>query len=342
MLTMGRPRTTRHDLPPHMHQKGGMYYYVTSSGGKRKWIKLHAELAKARVLWAQLENGGGDYFDTNAKFTDRLDLYLTSQKFLELADKTRTQYECVAKTLREYFSNAKMEAITPAHIAIWMDNHRSRIQANTGKAIISNVFDIAVRHGIINLNPARAIKYNRIQGRDRLITDQEYRAIWGKADDHVRIAMDIGYLTGARIQDILDINLADISDDGLFVRVGKVKRSTKKKQLFLWSPGLHEVIKRARALPRAIRGLHLICDRQGKPYKYGTFNTHWLEAVRAAGVMEVHFHDIRAKAATDAKSLGLNYQALLGHASKAMSDKYLRQREIERVETLPAQVRAEL
>ena len=340
MLTMGRPRTTRHDLPPHMHQKGGMYYYVTSSGGKRKWIKLHAELAKARVLWAQLENG--DYATQTSLFNERLDLYLASPKFTALAERTRIQYECVAKTLRAYFDGASMESIQPKHIAIWMDNHHSAIQANTGKAIISNVFDIAVRYGIVNANPARQIKYNRVGGRDRLITDQEYRAIWKAADDHVRIAMDVGYLTGTRIQDILDIHLGDLSPEGIFVKVGKVKNSTKKKQLFLWSPGLEEVIARAKALPRSVRGLYLICDRQGKPYSYSTFNTHWLKAVRSVGIEGVHFHDIRAKAATDAKALGINYQALLGHASKAMSDRYLRAREIERVTTLPEQVRMEL
>jgi integrase len=334
MQPMGRPRTTRLDLPPHMHQKGGMYYYVTT-GHPRKWIKLHSDLAKARVLWAQIENGPGG---AGGNFATHLDEYLASRRFAELADKTRRQYEFVAGQLREFFSGSTLDIIEPAHVATWMDEHPSKIQANTGKAIISTVFEIACRQGQSRQNPAKLIRYHRITGRDRLITDAEYRAIWKAAEPHVQIAMDIGYLTGARVQDILDIKLQDIEADGVFVKVGK----TKKRMLFLWSDGLREVIARAKALPRSIRGMHLICDRQGKPYRYGTFNGHWLDAVRDAKVEAVHFHDIRAKAATDAKAMGMDYQALLGHASKAMSDRYIRQREISKVGALPAMKLAEL
>ena len=39
---------------------------------------------------------------------------------------------------------------------------------------------------------------------------------------------------------------------------------------------------------------------------------------------DVHFHDIRAKAATDAKRDGLNYQSLMGHATEVTSNGYLR------------------
>jgi len=310
-----------------MHLKDGWYYYVPSVGGKRKWIRLDRDLAKARIMWAVHENGGDTWSD---KFNDRLDIYFVSAKFTSLAEKTRIQYENVAKTLREFFNGATLKSIKPSHIALWMDNHKSKIQANTGKAIISNVFEVACRHGLVENNPAKAIGYHKIAGRDRDIDDDEYRKIWNASPDHVRIAMDIGYLTGCRITDILDIRLQDIKDDGVFIKVGK----TGKKMLFLWSEGLSEVIFRAKAMPRSIRGMHLICNRQGQPYRYGTFNRHWLDVLNALGVEGLHFHDIRGKAATDAKEMGMDYQALLGHASRAMSDRYIRQREISRVSPL--------
>jgi integrase len=39
------------------------------------------------------------------------------------------------------------------------------------------------------------------------------------------------------------------------------------------------------------------------------------------------FRDIRAKAATDAKKGGQDYQKLLGHANPAMSERYIKRRE---------------
>jgi integrase len=281
-------------------------------------------------LWAQIENG---HLGNSNLFTVRLDEYLVPPKFLALADKTRRQYEHVAIKLREFFKGATMGVITPAHIALWMDNHPSLIQANTGKAIVSNVFLVAVRHGLVDRNPCKEISYHVPSKRDRLITDDEYRAIRSRAQPFVQIAMDIAYLTASRVQDILDIMLRDITDKGLFIQQGK----TGKRMLFSLNDDLREVLTRARTLPRSIRGMHLLCNRKGQPYLYGVFNWHWLKAVRAAGVQGVHFHDIRAKSATDAKGQGLDYQKLLGHTSRAMSDRYIRGREIEIIAPLTAQ-----
>jgi integrase len=45
----------------------------------------------------------------------------------------------------------------------------------------------------------------------------------------------------------------------------------------------------------------------------------------------VVFHDIRAKAATDSKGEGLDYQALLGHSKRDMSDRYVKARTTDKV-----------
>lgn len=309
-----------------MHFSDGCYYHVSSFAG-RKWTKLDKDLAKARIQWAQVESGGSI---ATGLFSTALDEYLVSKGFLALAPSTRKQYESVATKVREFFKGAMLSAITPAHIAIWMDNHPSNVQANTGKAIINNVFTAAVRHGLVNANPAKQISNNAVGKRDRLITDQEYAAIYEQAQPHVQIIMDIGYMTGSRIQDILDIKLQDISQDGIAIRQGK----TKKKMQFSASVALDAAISRAKALPRPVRGMHLLCDHGGKPYPYATFWRHWTDAVTKSGVEGVHFHDIRAKAATDAKDLGLDYQKLLGHTTQAMSDKYIRSKEVSRVASL--------
>ena len=326
MRTMGRKRKSDLGLPPRMHLSDGCYYHV-SSFGSRKWTRLDPDINRARLLWAQIENGGSI---TTGLFTTALDEYLVSKKFLSLAPNTQKQYESVSTKLREFFKGAMLSSITPAHIAIWMDKYPSAVQANTGKAIINNVFSVAVRYGIVNANPAKQIANNEIRDRDYLLTEQQFRAIYSAAPDHVQIAMDIGYLTGSRIQDILDIKLQDVSTEGVYIQQGK----TKKKMLFVPSDALNETITRARNLPRPVRGMHLLCDHSGKPYPYATFWHHWTAACEAAGVEGAHFHDIRAKAATDAKEMGLDYQRLLGHTTLAMSDKYIRTKSVQKVASL--------
>ncbi|MDZ4097665.1 MAG: hypothetical protein U1E13_03070 [Methylophilaceae bacterium] len=46
------------------------------------------------------------------------------------------------------------------------------------------------------------------------------------------------------------------------------------------------------------------------------------------------FHDIRAKALTDAKRMGLDAQSLAGHSSAAMTEHYIKQREFKIVKGL--------
>lgn len=324
---MGRRRVNNiGNLPPRMHFKGGAYYYVTS-GKPRKWIRLDESLAKARLKWAELENG--NYGNTD-RFSVRLDQFLVSPAFQELAKNTRAQYTSAAAMLRLVFGDMSMASIKPFHIATWLDDHPHKTAANTGKAVMSRVFDHAVRQGLVDRNPCKEISYNRIPPRDRLISDDEYRRIYEQACDVVQIAMDMAYYSGMRISDVLKVRLQDLGPDGLY----SVQKKTGKRQIFAYTQPLREVIDRARSLRCSVKGMHLLCDRSGQPYEYHMFNRRWLKAVRAAGVEDVRFHDIRAKSATDAKGMGLDYQALLGHSSRSMSDRYVRSREYQRVEPI--------
>ena len=324
LLAMGRKRQSNHSLPPRMHLKAGTYYYVTSAPA-RKWIRLDKDLARAKLLWAQLESGkplGGSFFPA------LLQQWMASDQYMALADATKKTYQTLIDLLPSVF-DGPLEAIKPMHVARFMDAHESKAQANLGRVILSNVFDFAIRRGVVDCpNAAKMVPKFTIKGRDRFLTDEEFNLIRENGNDVVKVAMDIAYYTGARITDVLKLRLADCRDEGLFVEQHK----TGKRQLFTWSDSLRDAIATAKKLPRPIRGLHLLCTNKGKPYTYSAFYTIWNGACTRAGVKDVHFHDIRGKAATEAKQQGQDYQALLGHASKAMSDKYIKRREIERVE----------
>lgn len=301
IISMGRRRQSNLDLPPRMQLKHGAYYYVTSTT-PRKWIRLHDDLNKARVLWAELENRG---IETSPSLVDILDRWLASNAMNDRAESTRRAYEGVAKQLREFFTDARVSEVTPAHIAQWLDNHHSKAMANMGKAVLNNVFNAAVRQGVVNLNPCREVKDLPTKSRDRYITDAEFLAVREHADPVLRVAMDISYLTGARISDILKIKLADIQGEGLSVQ----QKKTGKKQLFIHTPALNEAFEAAKALPRPVRGMTLLCTRTGSQYSTNTFRNMWQAAVKESGVKDIHFHDIRAKSATDAKKLGMDYRA---------------------------------
>jgi integrase len=53
--------------------------------------------------------------------------------------------------------------------------------------------------------------------------------------------------------------------------------------------------------------------------------------LEAAKVDDFHFHDIRAKALTDAKRSGIDAQSLAGHTTETMTAKYIKRREVDQV-----------
>ena len=323
MVRMGRRRRTLLDLPPRMHKKGDAFYYVTN-GTPRKWIGLGKDISEAKRRWAEFESEGS----IGTSLESLIDEWMRSDDFLKLSDNTKRQYTSVSKQLKAVFKDfTSVSDIKPHHVAAWQDAHASKVNANTGKSILSSVLKIAVRRGLIERNPALEVDNITIKGRKRYITDAEYVAIREKANPILRVAMDLSYVTGSRIGDILAIKLSNITPEGLMVKQEK----TGAFQCFTWNDALTEAIDNAKAIKRPIRGMYLLCTERGQRYRYAHLNSWWIEARTAAGIPDVHFHDIRGKSATDAKKSGIDYQALLGHTTKAMSDSYIKLEEAQLV-----------
>lgn len=324
--TMGRRRQSNLDLPPRMHQKSGTYYYVTTTL-PRKWISLGKDIKEARKKWADLEAGT----DASDRLSTLLDHWMESEAFGELSANTQKMYRSVIRQLKIAFDDMTVGEIKPKHVAQWLDEHGSKVMANTGKSVLTTVLQLAVRRGMIEHNPAKDIENIAVKRRKRYITDEEYLAIRNNAAAPLAAAMDLSYVTGARIGDILSIKLRDITEDGLMIRQEK----TDKLQLFKRNAALDLAIENAKKIERPVRGLHyLLCTERGRKYQYAQMNEWWIAARTAASIPDVKFHDIRGKAATDAKKLGQDYQALLGHTSKAMSDSYIKLEEAQVAEPL--------
>lgn len=330
MAAMGRRRTSNLDLPPRMHLRSGTYYHVTTTTEKRIWSSLGKDKKVALRKWAEIEGRTpGEVQKDNLAYL--LDEWEGSEKFGRLSENTKKVYRTAIRQLKEAFADFQSVAdIKPHHIAAYQDSHNSKVMANTGKSVLSTVLKIAIRRGYIERNPAQEVENIEVKRRKRYITDSEYLAIRDKATPVLAAAMDISYVTGLRIGDILSIRLSDISKEGLMIRQEK----TKRLQLFQWNPALIRAIEQAKAIERPVRGLYLLCTQKGQPYSYAMLNAWWMQAREKAAVENVHFHDIRGKAATDAKRNGQDYQALLGHTTKAMSDSYIKLEEAQQVEPL--------
>lgn len=319
-MGMGRPKLHDKHLPQRMRKKGNAYYHV----GLR-WTPLGSDLAIAKLRWAELEG-----VNNHKTFNAALDKFLASKDFAKLAANTQRSYRAQETILRKTFGQMNCASITPAHIYQFLDKHPSPSAANVGVNVMSKSLEIARKLGWVRDNPCVNTPRNATEGRRRYLNDSEYQTINQHASEALRAIMRVTYLTGQRMVDIIKMRLSDITDEGILV----VQQKTGKKQLFLWTDELREAIAEAKALERPIRGMTLFCTRTGRPYNDSNLRKQWATACEKAGVENAQFRDLRSKAATDAAELNQDYQAILGHTSKAMSDKYVKQFATQKVTPL--------
>jgi integrase len=306
-----------------MHIKGDMYYHVTTTL-PRKWTKLSKDLQEAKVKWAELEG----VTDDSGLFSALVRRYL-DECLNDKAENTRKQYTIQAAVLQDVFGTIPIKSITPPMIADYLDSHKSKTSANNEIALLSTMFEKALRWGWCDRNPVKGIRRNYVKQRDRYITDEEFDNLRASLPDYIQCMMDICILTAARVTDIINIKMQDVTPSGLYI----TQMKTGNRQQYDISPELRSVIDTAKGLAkdRRVRSMHLICNKQGKQVRYETFREKFKAACVAMGIPNTHFHDIRAKSATDFYSEGGNHQKLLGHKNRATSDRYVKARAIDTV-----------
>ena len=197
--------------------------------------------------------------------------------------------------------------------------------------MLSSVYQQALRWGWVDSNPCRGVRRNPERPRDRHVSDREIAALREACDGQMRCIIELVLLTGLRKGDVLAIRLSDLRPDGLYVEISK----TRRRLLFEWTPALTDVIDHTKRLRRVVGSLYLFANRKGQPYTTVGFDSIWQGLKKRSG-LTFTFHDLRARALTDAKHQGgRDYaQALAGHQDGSTTERYIRNRDVERVRPL--------
>lgn len=312
---MGRHRTRNLHLPfpPCVYLKHGAYWYVKAG----KWTKLGSTLPEALAAHARL------YAAPKEGMVALIDEALP-HICRNVKPSTAGQYEDAAKILRRKLVQFAPEQVMPRHVAqLKMDLASTPNMANRCLSVLRQVFDYALEQQRVDTNPAIGIKRFRETKRTRLLSLEEYAAIYRHAGPRLQIIMDLCIRTGERISDVLKIRRSDLTAEG--IRFEQMK--TGARRIVPWTPELREVVDRAKSLPGSVRGLTLLCNRRGNAPDYSTVKGQWDAARKAAGVPDARIHDLRAVAATWARKQGKDATALLGHSSPAQTRRYLRDKE---------------
>lgn len=306
-----RPRKYNRELPPCVYLKCGSYYYVKNG----KWRNLGKDKKAALVEYARTASA------PTSGMAGLIGRWLANT---DISDGSLPVYRSGAKVLSEAFSEFEPNEVTARHVMAFMHHYKNKpSRANLFRAVLLNVMEYGFMENVVERNVVRDVKPFKTKARDRYLSDAEFLAVQSVAPPVLKSMMDLLYLTGQRISDIIAIRHSDLTDSGILFK----QQKTGHRMLVSWSDELRVAVAEARKTSKNIKGMTLFSNRQGKPWDYSTISLLWRKAVKASGIENARIHDIRAKAATDAKSQGIDSKELLGHQSESSHNRYLRSKE---------------
>lgn len=367
---MGRKPTTNLNLPPRMRARHRgdkiWFYYDTGKKKPRTEIPLGNDFVLALRKYADLEMEGRELAAVVATFGYAAERY-QREVVPTKAPATQRNNALYLAMLLKFFNDppVPLGQIEPIHVRQYLDwrvqvakqaaearNSARRSKGNLEKptsgdegktianrevALFSAIWNQAREWGYTDkANPCAGVRKHRETGRDIYIEDEIYQAVYQAADEPLRDAMDLAYLTGQRPGDTLAMSETDIREGVLSVKQAK----TNAKLRISIKGKLEALIERmlARKRKNSVHVLLLVVNEHGQRLgrdalrvrfdkareKAATDNPKLAKAIRA-----FQFRDLRAKAGTDkAESSGdiRKAQKQLGHATVSMTEHYVRNR----------------
>ena len=287
-----------------MHHKGRAFYLVEGTGSRRRWLKLADDYTEALVEYSKRMPMPG----RGTTFAELARQYQLAE-FPKLAPATQASYALALENLLKAFGDAPVRQIRAVDVGRYMDLRSSRHSANREKAVLSKILELGIRWGWCEENVARKISYHSYERRRRIISKAEWKKIQLAAHgDLVPVFMDLAFVTGLRVGDVLGLRWNQVTDEGIHVLQSK----NHVEGIYELTDTLAAILERARRL----RGRKatvtkfrpetpIIHTRKLQPYTYYGFRSIWRSTVERAKLQDIHIHDIRRTSITAAKASGI-------------------------------------
>ena len=303
---------------PRLRWKGNAAYFDTQAK-PRQWIALGSHWPTAHRRYLELIEQPARVGTVDAALASHLSAIAE-----RVTAGTRSQYRAWRMHLSAVFGHLPLSSVTPADILRYLDDC-PRTSARGEVALLSGAYRWAMRHGMADSNPCVGMRSDKPRAkRTRYLSDAEVARIRAASPPLLQTAIDLDYLTGLRASELIALRWADFGAD----HVQRVKDGLRSR--YLLTDDLAAVLAAARALQPDL-GLYVLMHH-GKPLNQYTLGEWWRKSVATSGVSDARWHDLRAKAATDADAQGQDATALLGHRNPQTTRTYLRGREIRQIE----------
>lgn len=224
----------------------------------------------------------------------------------------------------------KMKVAAVSHADIDGFHHRlsarAPTHANRTLAVLSRMFNLAIRWGWRGDNPCKGVERNQEHKRTKYLSNAEIARLSGALaklrDQNAANAVRLLLLTGARQGELLAAKWADIDlNAGTWAKPGATTKQRTDHRIPLSAAACQLL---AEMRQQANDEVEWVFPARGGGHRPHV-NEAWIRARKAAKLDGIHLHDLRHAYASILASAGLSLPvigALLGHATPVTTHRY--------------------
>lgn len=228
---MGRPRTAGIMLPKDVQivvkPSGRTYYYFapkrgTKNAGKR--IPLGSD-ASHPDFWRRLREVSTPTETWRGTLSALIADFKDSQDWSRLRPASQQGYGHFLARLDKDGGDRSVAAMSRRDIYALMDRMKATpVSANYMLAVLRTLLEYGVQRGYRDDNPAIGVKRFKIdESGHSPWPDAGYSFVMEHAPTYLRRMAFLGRATGQRISDLVKMRPADLLDDGVNLRIGKLR-----------------------------------------------------------------------------------------------------------------------
>lgn len=305
-----------------------MYYYHRATGEPLKGKPGSAEfLASMAVAEAKTRNrDSGTLNGVLREFEE-------TAKYRRLAESTKKEYRRIFTFWSDKFGTCPLPGLEDKafrrDVLKWHDSYSADNprEADNRVTILARILSWAASDGPLDKNVLE--KFERAYKSDRsemIWLPEHVNAFLAVAEPEMKLAMVIALHTGLRQGDILRLMWHNYDGHKIIVTPGKSKREG--------SAGKRLPIPCTAALKETLNSLSkrsplILTTKTGRAFKKRYFADQWEKTCKAAGIENLHFHDIRGTTVTMLFRGGCDVAkvaSITGHSlrrAQEILDKYL-------------------
>jgi integrase len=256
-----------------------------------------------------------------------------TKQWRRLADSTKKEYRRVLTFWDAEYGSCPNRALEDkafrADVIKWHDrfSETKAREADNRVTVLARVLSWGAKDGPLKVNVLDGFERAYASDRSDIIWLPEHiEAFLAVASPEMQIAMMLALHTGQRQGDIL--RFAWTQYDGAAITL----RQSKAKRLGRTAPSIR--VPCTRALKATLDGAPrraavILATKTGRSFKKRYFADQWEETCKAAGIADLHFHDIRGTTVTMLFQAGCNLGEIVsitGHTlrrAQDILDKYL-------------------